>query len=98
MTKPRMSLEEHEDLGRTLAAIHTELVHRVTQLANAYPRSGVEGEPYRKLRAAEQALNQARASLDHALFRDHPRAGETTIYYPHPEDRGVTLPTGGRHL
>ncbi|KOX32832.1 hypothetical protein ADL07_11765 [Streptomyces sp. NRRL F-4707] len=93
MTKPRLTLEEHEELGRTLAAIHNELVHRVTQLANAYPRSGVEGEPYRKLRAAEKALNQARAELDHALFRDHPQAGETTMYYPHPEDRSVNLPT-----
>lgn len=93
MTKPRLSLEEHEELGATLAAIHDELVHRVTQLSNAYPRSGLEGAPYRKLKAAEEALNQARAELDHALFREYPRTGDTTTYYPHPEDRGVMLPT-----
>lgn len=96
MTKPRLTLEEHEELGRTLAAINTELVHRVTQIANAYPRSGMEGEPYRRLKAAEQALSEARASLDNALFREHPHEGETTFYYPHTEDRGVTLPTNPR--
>lgn len=96
MTKPRLTLEEHEELGRTLAAIHDELVHRVTQLGRAYPRSGVEGEPYRRLCAAEKALNQARAELDHALFRDHPRSGDPSIYYPQQEDRGVTLPTNAR--
>ncbi|MFJ5306121.1 hypothetical protein [Streptomyces sp. NPDC088350] len=98
MTKPRLTFEEHEHLGLTLAAIHTELVRRVTQLANAYPRSGVEGESYRHLRAAEEALNRARASLDNALFREHPDVGETTVYYPHPEDRSVTVPTDFRQL
>lgn len=92
MTKPRLTLEEHANLGLTLAAIRDELLHRAGQLANAYPRSGPEGAPYKRLQAALHELDIARTELDHAMFREHPNTGETTIYYPHPEDRGVVLP------
>ncbi|WP_406360337.1 hypothetical protein OID55_11000 [Streptomyces sp. NBC_00715] len=92
MTKPRLTLEEHTDLGRTLAGIRDELLHRATQIAHAYPRSGVEGAPYKRLQAALHELDIARTELDHALFREHPHTGETTIYYPHPEDRSMVRP------
>ncbi|WP_392838730.1 hypothetical protein [Streptomyces sp. LN500] len=87
MTKPRLTFEEHTDLGLRLAAIRDELLHMHTQLANAYPRTGLEGVPGRKLNQAREAVDEARCELDHALFREHPRQGETTVYYPHPEDR-----------
>lgn len=92
MTKPRLTREEHDDLGRTLAGIHNELVRRVTQLANAYPKTGASSEPYRKLAAAVKELDAARNALDSALFAEHPDTAETTVYYPHPEDRSVIVP------
>ena len=92
MTKPRLTHEEHDDLGRTLAGIQDELAHRITQLANAYPRTGAESKPYQKLRAALAELNSARSALDGALFKEHPNTAETTVYYPHPEDRSVIVP------
>jgi hypothetical protein len=87
MTKPRLTLEEHRELGLRLTAIRDELLHLGTQLSNAYPRSGPEGVPGRRLHEARRAVDQARCELDHAMFREHPREGETTVYYPHPEDR-----------
>ncbi|MFJ2160543.1 hypothetical protein [Streptomyces sp. NPDC087856] len=91
MTKPRLTFEEHEELGRTLADIRDEISHRITQLSNAYPRSGPESAPYRRLQAALQELDIARTELDHAMFREHPDTGETTVYYPHEEDRGTVI-------
>ncbi|MFJ8934211.1 hypothetical protein ACIRL0_00615 [Streptomyces sp. NPDC102365] len=87
MPKPRLTHDQHTSLGRTLAAIRDELTHRTTQLANTYPQTGPEALPARKLRAAASALDSARSALDSALFREHPDQAETTVYYPHPEDR-----------
>lgn len=92
MTKPRLTIEEHADLGRTLAGIHDELTRRIVQLATAYPMTGPEAEPCRKLKAAQSALNGARTRLDSAVFREHPDTAETSVYYPLPEDRSVVRP------
>lgn len=85
--KPRLSPQQHTDMGRTLAAIRDELNRRVTQLKNAYPQTGPEGVPTRRLAAALRALDNARNDLDNALFREHPNAAAPTAYYPHSEDR-----------
>lgn len=95
MGKPRLTREQHDDMGRTLAGIHNELAHRITQIANAYPRTGAGSEPYRKLTAALSALDAARSALDSAVFAEHPATAETTVYYPHPEDRSVIVPPDG---
>lgn len=95
MAKPRLTREEHDDMGRTLAGIQDELARRVGQLANAYPRTGTGSEPHRKLKAALAALNAARSALDSALFAEHPDTAESTVYYPHPEDRSVIVPPDG---
>ena len=87
MTKPRLTIEEHQQLGLRLAAIRDELLHLGTDLMNAYPRSGPEAVPAQKLTAAREAVDQARCELDNAMFREHPRQGETTFYYPQSEDR-----------
>ncbi|MEU2584515.1 hypothetical protein ABZ612_16465 [Streptomyces avermitilis] len=85
--KQRLSPEQHADMGRSLAAIRDELTHRVAQLANAYPQTGAEGLPTRKLRIAARSVDDARSALDNTLFREHPNQAETTTYYPHLEDR-----------
>ncbi|HBF82622.1 MAG TPA: hypothetical protein DD420_22625 [Streptomyces sp.] len=91
MTKPKLTLEEHAALGLRLAAIRDELLHLHTQLSGAYPRTGPEAVPGRKLDMARRAVDQARCELDHAMFREHPVQGETTVYYPHPEDRAYRV-------
>jgi hypothetical protein len=93
MAKPRLTRDQHADIGRALAAISDELTHRTAQLGNAYPRTGPEALPARKLAAAGRALNGTRSALDSALFREHPETAETTVYYPHPEDRATVVGT-----
>ncbi|NGO43787.1 hypothetical protein [Streptomyces ureilyticus] len=88
--KPRFTHDEHADMGRTLAAIRDELTRRSVQLKGAYPRSGLEAAPAQKLDDAVRAIDQARHTLDSTLFREHPDTAETTVYYPHPEDRKVS--------
>ncbi|MCX4699527.1 hypothetical protein [Streptomyces sp. NBC_01373] len=85
--KPRLSPQYHADMGRALAAIRDELARRTTQLRNAYPQTGREAIPARKLAAAVTAIGTARNDLDNALFREHPAEATTTAYYPNPEDR-----------
>lgn len=87
MSKPRLNLNEHEDLGRTLAVIHNELTRRYVQVANAYPLSGLESIPAKKINAALKALSEARCALDGAVFREHRDAAHPAIYYPATADR-----------
>lgn len=87
MAKPRFTFEEHVEMGRMLAAITNDLTQRAVQVGNAYPGSGREGVPGKKLHAAVKALSGARSALDDALFREYPDQAETTVYYPHAEDR-----------
>jgi hypothetical protein len=94
MAKPRLTQAEHAELGRALAGIHEELAHRKTQLGNAYPQTGPEALPARKLDAALKALNEARSALENAAFREHPDTTTTRTYYPHPENRASVEAAG----
>jgi hypothetical protein len=80
--KPRMTLEQHVEMGRALAGIREGLQHRSVQIANAYPRSGREAIPARKLQAAIERLDEARSALENAMFDEHPDEGTTNVYYP----------------
>ncbi|MFD3998658.1 hypothetical protein [Streptomyces sp. NPDC058548] len=80
--KPRLTLTEHVELGQALAQVRDELVWRSVQLANAYPKSGPEGVPGKQLSAALEAVDKARCELENALFREYPKDGEVTVYYP----------------
>lgn len=92
MTKPRLTHEEHADLGRTLAGIRDELTRRATQLGNAYPQTGPEAAPRQKLTAAVRAIDEARSALDSALFREHPGTADPAVYWPAPEERVAVQP------
>lgn len=85
--KPKLTHDEHAEMGLTLASIRDELLHRSVQLANAYPQSGPPALPAKKLDAAIRAIDEARSELENALFREHPETAQTTVYYPHSEDR-----------
>ncbi|MFE1230607.1 hypothetical protein [Streptomyces sp. NPDC058745] len=92
--KPRLTFEEHLEMGLTLASMRDELIKRGTQLAGAYPKSGQQGIPAKRLRAALEALDEARCELDHLMFQEHPQEGTTQVYYPPAEDR---VPFRGVH-
>jgi hypothetical protein len=81
MTKPRLTKEEHAEIGKQLARMQRELAHLYTKLAGAYPLQGAEGTPLRKVKAVEDKLSDARYALENALFRDHPEA-DTSVYFP----------------
>ncbi|MGW5003086.1 hypothetical protein ACWEP8_36145 [Streptomyces hydrogenans] len=85
--KPRLTLAEHVELGRTLAHVRDELIHRSVQLANAYPKSGPEGVPGQLLTKALDAVDKARSELENALFREHSNEAETSVYYPPRENQ-----------
>ncbi|WP_405763839.1 hypothetical protein OG539_43510 [Actinacidiphila glaucinigra] len=89
--KPRLTLDEHTEMGRVLAGIRDELAHRAVQLDKAYPSSGPEGVPHKKVGAALRALDEARSALEILLSRERPDAAEGTVYYPYPEDRSVVI-------
>ncbi|NUK07477.1 hypothetical protein HRW18_05495 [Streptomyces lunaelactis] len=80
-SKPRLTEEQHAELGRKLAAMQSQLVSIHVQLLNAYPMQGAESRPARKIDAAAKKLEDARSELENALFRDHPNA-TTGVYYP----------------
>ncbi|MEV7808958.1 hypothetical protein AB0O28_39005 [Microbispora sp. NPDC088329] len=94
--KPRLTFEEHVEMGRALASMRDELLHRHVQLANAYPRSGPPAVPAKKLEEAVGAIEAARTELENALYREHPEMAQTSVYYPPHEDRVRAFgPRGG---
>ncbi|GGQ33196.1 hypothetical protein [Streptomyces roseolilacinus] len=90
-----MTFEQHVEMGQALAAMRDELLSRHVDLANAYPLSGREALPAKKLEAAYRAIDEARSELENALFREHPEVAQTSVYYPAAEDR-VRKPAGPR--
>ncbi|KUN87784.1 hypothetical protein AQJ66_09135 [Streptomyces bungoensis] len=81
MTKPRLSEEEHAQIGQQLAEMQRELVRLGGKVANAFPRTGPESLAHKRLTQAEDALRDARWALERELFQDYPDAG-TSVYYP----------------
>lgn len=94
MAKPRLTQAQHTELGHALAGIHDELLHRKVKIENAYPRTGPEALPSRKLDAVLRALNEARSALENAAFAEHPDTATTRDYYPHLEDRATVQVPG----
>jgi hypothetical protein len=80
MPKPRLTFEEHDQLGAHLAAIRHELHTLSIQLTNAYPKTGRESVPAEKLIEARQVLGEALHSLEDRLYEEHPRQASTDVY------------------
>ena len=79
--KPRLTFEEHVEMGRALKSVRDELLHRNVQLSNAYPRSGPEAAPAKLLDQALNAVEQARVELERALNGEHPERAQPAVYY-----------------
>ncbi|MEU2755951.1 hypothetical protein ACH4GG_27365 [Streptomyces albidoflavus] len=84
--KPKLTFEEHLEMGRALKVARNDLLNRQVTLANAYPRSGQPGVPSKKLEAAVRAIDEARSALDNAVFNEHPGQADTKVYYPNLDD------------
>lgn len=80
MTKPRLTLEEHDELGARLAGLRSELLAMEIQLGRAYPKTGHEAEPAKKMGEARQVLAVALDRLEDRLYDEHPRQATTDIY------------------
>lgn len=80
--KPKLTFEEHVEMGQVLASLRDELQTRHVQLSNAYPQSGPSAAAARKLQRAKLAVEEARTELENALYREHPEQAETAVYYP----------------
>ncbi|MFF6794323.1 hypothetical protein ACFY9C_35235 [Streptomyces filamentosus] len=85
--KPRMTFEEHVEMGLGLARLRDELVHRTVQLSNAYPKSGPESVPAQRLEKALNAIDKARSELEDMLYGEHQEQAGTSVYYPQRENR-----------
>lgn len=80
MTKPRLTFEEHDQLGERLAAIRRELQAHSMKLSNAYPRTGRESEPAKMIEEARQLLTVALHRLEDRLYEEHPQLANTDVY------------------
>lgn len=80
MTKPRLTVEEHDQLGMRIAAMREELRILSLHLSHSYPRSGRESVPARKLEDARQVLGEALSALEDRLYEEHPRQASTDVY------------------
>ncbi|WP_331728793.1 hypothetical protein OG693_39430 (plasmid) [Streptomyces sp. NBC_01259] len=80
MTKPRLTFEEHDEFGGRLAAVREELRILSLHLSNAYPRSGPESVPAKKIEEARRTLGEALDSLETCLYDEHPRQASTDVY------------------
>jgi Ser/Thr protein kinase RdoA (MazF antagonist) len=89
--KPRFTPDQHAEMGRVLAGLHNELVHRQTLLLNAYPKSGPEAAPAKHLADAIAALAKARSALEGLHHAETPDIATSTTYWPHPEDRASVV-------
>ncbi|GAA2731459.1 hypothetical protein GCM10010439_46920 [Actinocorallia aurantiaca] len=67
-------------MGVALRSLDYELLERSVVLANAYPRSGPPGEPAQLLAEASETIRKARRMLEDALYEEHPRLADTSVY------------------
>jgi hypothetical protein len=88
--KPRLTVDEHIEMGLALTSLRDELQRRYVQLANAYPQSGTPAIPAKKLEQAVDAIDAARTALENAMYQEHPQTADTSVYYP--QDRIRVFP------
>lgn len=79
--KPGLSFERHQEIGPELKHINERLRQISTELSAAYPFSGELSRPYKNLRAAVNAVSDARAHLEHNYFKEHRGKAHFETYY-----------------
>jgi hypothetical protein len=77
MANPRFTFDQHVDARRMTAACCSELHKRTVQVSRAYPLTGDEGKPHRRLETAIRAVEGAQWELDRGFHNEYPvEAGE----------------------
>jgi hypothetical protein len=82
-----LTLDEHRQLGLTLAVMRDELVSIDVWLSNEHlPKSH---PAVRRLEAAVKRIDAARSDLEEFMYDHHDdeRGVNTWVYYPDPADR-----------
>jgi hypothetical protein len=77
--KPGLPIERHRRIGTELKTMRDSLVKLAVEIGNAYPVTS------RQTKAAEKAwiaIDDLRARLDDAAFREHPEVASPGVYYP----------------
>lgn len=93
VAKTPLTRTEHDTIGLLLATMSDQMANITVRVSGAMPRTGSNprATAYKALNRVVDALATARSALEEELFRAHSDA-ETSVYYPHPDTRTVTLP------
>ncbi|REE61427.1 hypothetical protein BX257_4005 [Streptomyces sp. 3212.3] len=89
MTKRGLPHPEHLRLGQVLSGVRSQLIHELTLLTNAYPRTGPRAFPMQRVEDAIEALDDARRALERFEVDEHPDVADVYDYYPDDEHRAV---------
>jgi len=68
MAKPRFTLEQHQETGKVLKAMHDQAVHLSVDLSHHYPVAEVEKPAHRLI----DAIDALRCRLDTLVCQEHP--------------------------
>jgi hypothetical protein len=80
--KPGLTVTRHQEIGKRLTEIRSELVSLSVEVSNAYPLSGKKARYRKALQKAVQGLSDARNYGEENLIVDHPNKWVTYDYYP----------------
>lgn len=78
MKKPRLTMQQHVQVGKDLREIHAKLLSVGITVSNAYP---LRHDAVRLSERARKNLSELRSELEEAMFLEHPSAS-TKVYYP----------------
>ncbi len=87
MKKQPWTLEKHQEVGRTLHAMHDDLIRIMVELSESYPNTtGNSGRAQYQLDKALRRINVARSVMED-LFMAEPAAknmgrDSISVYYP----------------
>lgn len=73
MTKPRMTLEEHQKLGAELKTIRSRVSTMVVDLSAEYPNTG---KVVRRVEALGRAVENLRCELDNRVCTENPHRSD----------------------
>jgi hypothetical protein len=77
-----LSLDEHRQVGVTLADVYDRIVMISVSVGSAYPVASSGGSATRGLDRVAGVLLRVRSELEEALYLDHPRHAVPSMYFP----------------
>jgi hypothetical protein len=77
-----LSLDEHIQVGGTLADVYDRIVMISVSVGNAFPVASSGGSATRDLDRVAGVLLRVRSELEEALYLDHPLQAVPSTYFP----------------